>query len=210
MGMEALKETECDADCNQDSHQDKDVRINWKKFVLVGLIPIIIIFAVFFAVVKFIGRDNYDDVVMLIDQNFGLLGIFLYVYIVDTLIMPLSPDFVFPIVAGMNPFVVVPLIGTASALGGVTSFGIGLLIHKIPIVKRLTDKALVRWGAYIRKYGTLFVLLSGILPLPFSTICSVAGAMKLPAKKVLPCCLVRYLRTALYFTFFSLGLSAVA
>ena len=92
MGMEALKEPECDADCNQDSHQDKDVRINWKKFVLVGLIPIIIIFAVFFAVVKFIGRDNYDDVVMLIDQNFGLLGIFLYVYIVDTLIMPLSPD----------------------------------------------------------------------------------------------------------------------
>ena len=106
--------------------------------------------------------------------------------------------------------IVIPVIGTASSLGGITSYAIGLLLHKIPIIKRYTEKAEAKWGAYIRKYGTLFVLLSGILPLPFSTICSVAGAMKLPAKKVLPCCLVRYLRTALYFTFFSLGLSAVA
>ena len=210
MGMEALKE-QYDISVNDHAGKnDSDVKINWKKFILIGIIPIIIIFAVFFAAVKLIGRENYDDVVMLIDQNFGLLGIFLYVYIVDTLILPLSPDFVFPIVAGMNPLVIVPLIGTASALGGVTSFGIGLLIHKIPIVKKVTDKALVRWGAYIRKYGTLFVLLSGILPLPFSTICSVAGAMKLPAQKVLPCCLIRYIRTAIYFAFFSLGLSAVA
>ena len=210
MGMEALKEQDDISGNDHAGKNDSDVKINWKKFILIGIIPIIIIFAVFFAAVKLIGRENYDDVVMLIDQNFGLLGIFLYVYIVDTLILPLSPDFVFPIVAGMNPFVIVPLIGTASALGGVTSFGIGLLIHKIPIVKKVTDKALVRWGAYIRKYGTLFVLLSGILPLPFSTICSVAGAMKLPAQKVLPCCLIRYIRTAIYFAFFSLGLSAVA
>ena len=187
-----------DGSTEGNSSHDKDVRLNWKKFALVGIIPIILIFAGFFFVVKFIGRDNYDDVVMLIDQNFGLLGIFMYVYVVDTLILPLSPDFVFPIVAGMNPFVIIPLIGSASALGGVTSYG------------RLTDKAIVRWGAYIMKYGTLFVLLSGILPLPFSTICSVAGAVKLPARKVLPCCLIRYLRTALYFTFFSLGLSAIA
>ncbi len=209
MGMEALKEPDPNPD-GHDKLNDRDVRINWKKFTLVGIIPIILIFAIFFFAVKFIGRDNYDDIVMLVDENFGLLGIFLYVYIVDTLILPLSPDFVFPIVAGMNPWAIIPLIGTASALGGVTSFGIGLLIHRIPIVRKLTDKALVRWGAYIRKYGTLFVLLSGILPLPFSTICSVAGAMKLPAKKVLPCCLVRYARTALYFAFFSLGLNAVA
>ena len=210
MGTEALKET---PDTDSSVHREKtekDVRINWKKFTIVGLIPIVIIFLVFFVAVKMIGKENYDDVVLLIDEKFGLLGIFLYVYIVDTLILPLSPDFVFPIVAGMNPLAIIPLIGTASALGGVTSYGIGLLIHKIPAIKRLTDKALVRWGAYIRKYGTLFVLLSGILPLPFSTICSVAGAMKLPARKVIPCCLVRYIRTALYFTFFSLGLSAMA
>ena len=213
VGMDALRKPDEGMDGNTEgnsSSHDKDVRLNWKKFALVGIIPIILIFAGFILGVKLIGRDNYDDVVMLIDQNFGLLGIFMYVYVVDTLILPLSPDFVFPVVAGMNPLVIIPLIGSASALGGVTSYGIGLLIHKIPVIKRLTDKATVRWGAYIRKYGTLFVLLSGILPLPFSTICSVAGAVKLPARKVLPCCLVRYLRTALYFAFFSLGLSAIA
>ena len=210
--MEALKDPDVRMDDNGSSHEahGKDVHLNWKKFALVGIIPIILIFAGFFAVVSLIGKDNYDDVVMLIDERFGLLGIFLYVYIVDTLILPLSPDFVFPIVAGMSPFVIIPLIGTASALGGVTSYCIGLLIHKIPLIRRLTDKATVRWGAYIRKYGTIFVLLSGILPLPFSTICSVAGAVKLPARKTLPCCLIRYLRTAIYFTFFSLGLNVIA
>ena len=206
MGMEALKEPECDADCNQDSHQDKDVRINWKKFVLVGLIPIIIIFAVFFAVVKFIGRDNYDDVVMLIDQNFGLLGIFLYVYIVDTLILPLSPDFVFPIAVGMNPFVMIPIIGGASALGGMTSYSIGRLLYKIPAIKKLTGKAYMKWGGYIQHYGVLFVMLAGILPLPFSTICVAAGAVQMDARKVTLACLTRFIRAAIYFALFSLML----
>ena len=192
------------------NHNDDNVKLNWKKIALVGFIPLLLIFIGFFVVVNYIGGDDYSAAVDWFDENLGMWGIFLYVYVVDTLILPLSPDFVFPIAASMNPFIVVPVIGTASALGGVTSYGIGLLIHKIPIIKRLTDKAIVRWGAYIMKYGTLFVLLSGILPLPFSTICSVAGAVKLPARKVLPCCLIRYLRTALYFTFFSLGLSAIA
>ena len=125
----------------EDHSSGKDHHINWKKAALIGFIPLLVMLTSFFGVTRLIGEDTYNDVVYLVEEKFGILGIFLYVYIVDTLIMPLSPDFVFPIVAGMNPFVVVPLIGTASALGGVTSFGIGLLIHKIPIVKRLTDKA---------------------------------------------------------------------
>ena len=207
--MEKPKQIDEIEEENPKEKRIKEGRFNW-KIAVIGIIPIILIFAVFFFFVMCIGKDNYDDVILLINEKFGFLGIFLYVYIVDTLILPLSPDFVYPIVAGMNPLVIIPLIGTASALGGVTSYGIGLLINKIPIVKRVVNKALVRWGSYIRKYGTYFVLLSGIFPLPFSTICSVAGAMKLPAREVIPSCLVRYLRTAIYFSLFRLGLSALA
>ena len=80
---------------------EKDAHINWAKVLTIGLIPIILIFVGFFLVVKNIGTDSYNDIVGFIDDRFGMLGIFLYIFIVDTLILPLSPDFVFPIVAGM-------------------------------------------------------------------------------------------------------------
>ncbi len=195
-------------DTEEDNRQDayKDVHLNWKKIALLGAIPIILIFLGFFIVLKLIGGENYSLAVDWYNENFGLPGIFLYVYIVDTLILPLSPDFVFPIVASMNPFVVVPIIGTASALGGITSYAIGLLLHKIPIIRRYTEKAMVKWGAYIRKYGVWFVIIAGLFPLPFSTICVLAGALKMDARKVIPATATRYIRAALYFALFRAGL----
>ena len=83
----------------EENKTHKDVHLNWKKIALVGTIPILLIFIGFFAVLKFIGGENYSLAVEWFDERFGLTGIFLYVYVVDTLILPLSPDFVFPIVA---------------------------------------------------------------------------------------------------------------
>ena len=73
-------------------------------------------------------------------------------------------------------------------------------------MKKYTDRAAVKWGAYIRKYGITFVLLAGILPLPFSTICVLAGALKMDARRVLPATCIRYIRAALYFALFRAGL----
>ncbi len=193
-------------DNKQGAHHDKDVHLNWKKIAIVGTIPILLIFLGFFIVLKAIGGENYMVAVDWFDERFGLTGIFLYVYVVDTLILPLSPDFVFPIVASMSPWIVIPVIGTASSLGGITSYAIGLLLHKIPIIKRYTEKAEAKWGAYIRKYGTLFVIIAGIFPLPFSTICVLAGALKMDPRKVLPATAVRYIRAAVYFALFRAGL----
>lgn len=193
-------------DDEETKQEHKDVHLNWKKIALVGFIPLLLIFLGFFVVVKYIGGDNYTAAIDWFDENLGMWGIFFYVYVVDTLILPLSPDFVFPIAASMNPFIVVPVIGTASALGGVTSYAIGLLLHKIPLIKKYTEKAEAKWGAYIRKYGTAFVILAGILPLPFSTICVLAGALKMDARKVLPATCIRYIRAALYFALFRAGL----
>ncbi len=187
-------------------HTHKDVHLNWKKIALIGTIPILLIFLGFFIVLKFIGGENYSLAIDWFNENFGLTGIFLYVYIVDTLILPLSPDFVFPIVASMNPLVAIAVIGTASSLGGITSYAIGLLLHKIPFIKRYTAKAEVKWGAYIRKYGTLFVIIAGLFPLPFSTICVLAGALKMDGRKVIPATAVRYIRATLYFFLFRAGL----
>ena len=198
-----------DTEDENKQEEHKEAHLNWKKIALIGTVPIILVFIGFFIVLKLIGGENYSLAVDWFDENFGLTGIFLYVYVVDTLILPLSPDFVFPIVASMSPWVVIPVIGTASALGGITSYAIGLLLHKISLIRKYTDKAEAKWGAYIRKYGIAFVLLAGLFPLPFSTICVLAGALKMDARKVIPATTVRYIRTALYFALFRAGLLIV-
>ena len=113
-----------------------EVHLNWGKILTIGLIPIILIFLGFYFVVKNIGTENYDMIVSLVDEKFGMPGIFLYVFIVDTLILPLSPDFVFPIVAGMPWYEVVPVIGLASCLGGWVSYFIGRVLIRVPVIDK--------------------------------------------------------------------------
>ena len=185
-------------------------KVSWQKILILGCVSLIALLAAFLAAYKIVGAENYKTIVGYIERGNGLWGVFLYVYIVDLLILPLSPDFVYPIVAGMNPFEVIPVIGTASALGGFTAYGIGRLLGKIPAVKKLTGRAEEKWGEYIRKYGIAFVTCAGILPLPFSTICIASGAVDLPWKKMALCCLIRYLRTTVYFVLFRLLLTAMA
>ncbi len=190
----------------EEREEHKDVHLEWKRIALIGFIPMLLLLICSLLVLKFIGGENYSLAIDWFDENLGLWSIFLYVYVVDTLILPLSPDLVYPIAVSKNPLVMIPLIGTASALGGITSYAIGLLLHKIPFIRKFTDKAKVKWGAYIRKYGVFFVIIAGILPLPFSTICVLAGALKMPAGKVIPATAIRYIRTAIYFALFRAGL----
>lgn len=186
--------------------KNDDVKLNWAKVITIGLIPIVLIFAAFYIAVQLIGTENYDRIVSYVDENFGLAGIFLYVFIVDTLILPLSPDFVFPVVAGMPWYEVVPVIGLASALGGWASYFIGRLLIRVPVIDKWVEKAKDKWGKYINRYGIVFVILSTLTPIPFSTVCMAAGAVKLSSKKVLPCCLFRILRNGIYFFLFKAGL----
>lgn len=186
--------------------KNDDAKLNWAKVITIGLIPIVLIFAAFYIAVQMIGTENYDKIVSYVDENFGLAGIFLYVFIVDTLILPLSPDFVFPVVAGMPWYEVVPVIGLASALGGWASYFIGRLLIRVPVIDKWVEKAKDKWGKYINRYGIVFVILSTLTPIPFSTVCMAAGAVKLSSKKVLPCCLFRILRNGIYFFLFKAGL----
>ena len=41
-------------------------------------------------------------------------------------------------------------------------------------------------------------------------ICVAAGALKMDIRRILICCSMRYIRTAIYFTFFRIGLMAFA
>mgnify|MGYP004523036595 FL=1 len=189
------------------SPEEKEVKLRWAPILLVGFLSLFCMLAFYVIGLKTVGHETYTGAIEWFEQKFGLSGaIFLYTYVVDTLILPLSPDLVWMVAAGMDALETIFLVGSASFLGGVTSYCIGLLIDKIAFVRKLTQKANDKWGAYIKVYGTPFLIISAVLPLPFSTICTVAGAVHLPSKKVIPVCLLRIVHAAIYYWLFRAGL----
>ena len=181
----------------------------WAKIVAIGIIPIILIYLGFYAFLKGLGVERYMVIVNYINDHLGLVGIFLYVFLVDLLILPLSPDLIFPVVASMKAIEIIPIIGFASVLGGWCAYFIGSLLSNLAFIDKLCEKAMGRWGEYIRRYGVFFVVLSSLLPLPFSTITMAAGALRLDVKKVLPACAFRFIRMAAYFYLFNFGFKLI-
>ena len=177
-----------------------------KFYITVGTVPIILMFIAFFIVIQKMGRANFEYYADIINNQFNLFSMCVYIWVTDTFILPLSPMFVFPMLIQYPWYLVIPVTGLASALGGVSSYFIGRLLDKVSVINRAVLRAHEKWGAYIDKYGTTFVLVASIFPLPFSTICVLAGALKMSAKKVLPATCIRYIRAAIYFALFRAGL----
>ena len=155
-----------------------------KFYITVGTVPIILMFIGFFIVIQKMGRANFEYYADIINNQFNLFSMCVYIWVTDTFILPLSPMFVFPMLIQYPWYLVIPVTGLASALGGVSSY------------------------AYIDKYGTTFVLVASIFPLPFSAICMAAGVMKLNPFKVSLYSATRILRMAIYYFMFYLGLAA--
>ena len=179
-----------------------------KFYITIGTIPIILMFIGFFIVIQKMGRANFEYYADIINNQFNLFSMCVYIWVTDTFILPLSPMFVFPMLIQYPWYLVIPVTGLASALGGVSSYFIGRLLDKVNVINRAVLRAHEKWGAYIDKYGTTFVLVASIFPLPFSAVCMAAGVMKLNFFKVSLYSATRILRMAIYYFMFYLGLVA--
>ena len=157
-----------------------------KFYITIGTIPIILMFIGFFIVIQKMGRANFEYYADIINNQFNL----------------------FSMCVQYPWYLVIPVTGLASALGGVSSYFIGRLLDKVNVINRAVLRAHEKWGAYIDKYGTTFVLVASIFPLPFSAICMAAGVMKLNPFKVSLYSATRILRMAIYYFMFYLGLAA--
>lgn len=135
--------------------------------------------------------------------DFGVQGVVLYVYLVDLLVLPLSVDFIWPFVMGWNPFFAIFVMGSSSVAGAVSAYLIGRLVGLIPPIKRWVMKVSgTQTEELITKYGVWAIVISGLTPLPFSTICTVAGVVKIPPHLFLLGSLIRYVRMAIYYVIF--------
>ncbi|TVQ38841.1 MAG: hypothetical protein EA384_07995 [Spirochaetaceae bacterium] len=135
----------------------------------------------------------------------GYIGVFLFVWFVDTFIVPASLDLLFPVTLNWSP---IPLLGTmsvASILGGLSGYGIGRNLYRLRYVQRTVAGYRHRAEHIIVRYGLWGVVLAGVSPIPFSTVSWIAGMMRMPPAHYLLGALSRVPRIVAYWALLRAG-----
>lgn len=189
-----------------------DGSIRWKKLLfrtIIGIafvIAILLIYEYFFGVV---GTTN-DSIAQRLYEQMGTSGVFLFVLIVDTFIVPMTVDVMYPLVIAWSPIKIMMVLGTASFLGGILGYWIGRFLSRIKFIDRLVDKLVGSHKVFIDDHGAWAIVLAALSPLPYSTICWAAGALKVDNRKIILACIARYARMLIYYYIFIGGLSLIS
>ncbi|MBI9067021.1 MAG: hypothetical protein JEZ09_06995 [Salinivirgaceae bacterium] len=97
-----------------------------------------------------------------------------------------------------HPWQIVTLLGFISYGGGIISYKIGLLIRSIKKLNVFLTKKFKQNFRKVRRWGSVFIVVAALFPLPYSTICMLSGILKYPFKIFLYIGLIRVLRFYLY------------
>ena len=136
----------------------------------------------------------------------GLIGVFVFVWFVDTLIVPASLDLLFPVTLHWSA---IPLLATmtgASILGGLSGYGIGRNLYRLRFVRRTVAQYWRRGEHIIERFGIWGVVLAGVSPIPFSTVSWIAGMVRMPLGLYLLGALSRAPRIVAYWALLRAGI----
>lgn len=183
----------------------QDGSLNWRA-VIVQTLMLIAGFLLVYVIALYFIRDSYREIGEWVANHMGYPGIFGFVCLVDMFILPMSVDLLFPFVREMNPFVLCLTMGLASTLGGYCGYWIGRLLGKLPFIKKLTARFSEQGSKMIGRYGVWAIVIAGLTPIPFSTVCWIAGMLKVPAGRSFLAMLSRFPRMAIYYAIFMGGL----
>jgi membrane protein YqaA with SNARE-associated domain len=129
----------------------------------------------------------------------GLIGIFVFVFLVDTFIVPASLDILLPITITWRPVPLLTVMSAASVLGGICGYWIGRTLYRFRFVRRTVAGYYAKGARIIERYGVWGVVLAGLTPLPFSTVSWIAGMLRLPFGQFVLGALSRAPRIAAYW-----------
>lgn len=161
---------------------------------------------VFFVLLFFFVKDYLLIAGEWFGKHLGLWGVFTYVYLVDTFIVPTTSDVIFTITQNWEPVSLLAVMSIASILGGFTGFLIGRNLNKVKFVLDITASYRDRGERIIKKYGVWAIVLAGLTPLPFSTISWIAGMLKLKPSHYILGALSRIPRIIMYYLLIKAGI----
>lgn len=190
------------------SFTNLDGSIKWKKLLFRTIIALLFVLLLFLGYEHFFaGNGKNDQIAKVLYQKMGTIGVFIFVYIVDTFIVPMTVDVIYPLVTSWSIWKIMLVLGTASFLGGVSGYWIGRLLSHVKAINNFISKIVGTHKDFIEVHGAWAIVLGALSPLPYSTICWAAGIAKVDNHKILLACLTRYLRMVIYYYILIGGLS---
>jgi len=102
---------------------------------------------------------------------------------------------------GVNPWLLTFALALLSYFGGLISYFIGVQLIHVP---KIHEWALRKYGELfknLKKWGGFFVVISALLPIPFSIVLMICGLTGYPFKWVAYLGLFRFMRFGLYAIF---------
>ena len=98
-----------------------------------------------------------------------------------------------------SPILFLFAIASASYIGGIVSYFIGMRISLMPAVRKHIERKIKQHIINLRKWGGVFIVLGAISPIPHSIVSIGAGLINYKFKYYLLWSLFRYLRFVVYF-----------
>ncbi len=187
---------------------DEEGNLEWGQLIH-KTIALIAFFVVLYSIALYFIKDRYHDIGIWVTQQMGLVGVSLFTFFTDLLIVPISVDILFPFVVKWNPVVILLIMSLASMAGGIGGYWIGRLLGHLKFVERFAAGFREDGGRLINRYGPWAVVIAGITPIPFSTVCWIAGMFRVTWYKVAIATLSRIPRMIIYYIAIRGGLSFI-
>lgn len=166
-----------------------------------------LVILVIYGVISYFFRDHLLSTGTWLGENFGLYGAALYCFLIDMLIVPATVDVLFVFTTNWDPVSLLAVMSIASMVGGFCGYLIARTLNHLRIIHQLTESYHERGKAMIDRYGGWAVAIAGLTPIPFSTICWIAGLLQVPWYEVLAGTLARIPRMVVYYLLIRGGFS---
>jgi membrane protein YqaA with SNARE-associated domain len=174
-----------------------------RTFVLL-LIAIIVYVIIFFLFGEYLQASGEW-----FGKRFGLWGVFVYVFIVDAIIVPTTPDVVFAIALEWEPISLLIVMSIASILGGFVGYLIGNKLNKLKFVKDLTASYREKGELLIKKYGIWAIVIAALTPVPYTTVSWIGGMVNLKKSHYILGSLARIPRFIIYYLLIKGGITGI-
>ncbi len=167
------------------------------KSVKKAIIPILLVIAAVLALDFYV--LDLNKLLVTVTETYPPAGI-IAVFLASESILGLIPPELFIAWAGKSDFPIfyLTLLATASYVGGIISYFIGVSITKIPAIHRQMELNLARHIKNTRKWGGFLIIVGALLPIPFAMTSIAAGIIRFPFVSYLMFGLLRYLRFYAY------------
>ena len=179
------------------------------NLIKAGLALLVLVFAVGLAGILY--ERELLSVTGWIRDTLGLFGLALILFLSDSLITPIPPDFVLIVIAKSelheNWGIVIPALGALSTVAGNVAWFLGRKFGDTRFGQRLLGQIRQQNRELVARYGKWAVALGALTPIPYSLTCLTAGALKMPWRAFLSVSWLRIPRYVGYYVAFAYSAS---